>query len=65
MPKGVLWRQHDIFMTSFGGRNMYTGELAHSYDEIAKRVAENSGHQAHDPAAADARRGAVGRHDGA
>ena len=26
MPKGVLWRQHDIFMTSFGGRNMYTGE---------------------------------------
>ena len=23
MPKGVLWRQHDIFMTSFGGRNLY------------------------------------------
>ena len=21
MPKGVLWRQHDIFMGSFGGRN--------------------------------------------
>jgi fatty-acyl-CoA synthase len=41
MPKGVLWRQHDIFMTSFGGRNMYTGELVASYDEIAKRVAEN------------------------
>ena len=35
MPKGVLWRQHDIFMTSFGGRNMYTGETAGSYDEIA------------------------------
>jgi acyl-CoA synthetase (AMP-forming)/AMP-acid ligase II len=24
MPKGVLWRQHDIFMTSFGGRNLMT-----------------------------------------
>ncbi|MDT5006038.1 MAG: 3-oxocholest-4-en-26-oate---CoA ligase [Mycobacterium sp.] len=43
MPKGVLWRQHDIFMTSFGGRNMYTGEVTASYDEIAKRVAENPG----------------------
>ncbi|MEO3757076.1 acyl-CoA synthetase [Mycobacterium sp. B14F4] len=40
MPKGVLWRQHDIFMTSFGGRSLYTGELATSYDDIAKRVAE-------------------------
>jgi fatty-acyl-CoA synthase len=43
MPKGVLWRQQDIFMTSFGGRNMYTGEVVGSYDEIAKRVAENPG----------------------
>ncbi len=43
MPKGVLWRQHDIFMTSFGGRNMTTGELTTSYDQIAKRVAENPG----------------------
>ena len=43
MPKGVLWRQHDIFMTSFGGRNMYTGDVVASYDEIAKRVAENPG----------------------
>ncbi|MFV1364173.1 acyl-CoA synthetase [Mycolicibacterium elephantis] len=43
MPKGVLWRQHDIFMTSFGGRNMATGELTTSYDQIAKRVAENPG----------------------
>jgi acyl-CoA synthetase (AMP-forming)/AMP-acid ligase II len=43
MPKGVLWRQHDIFMTSFGGRNMYTGEVAGSYDEIAKRAAEGPG----------------------
>ena len=63
MPKGVLWRQHDIFMTSFGGRNMSTGEVTGSYDEIAKRVAENPGHQDLHPAAADARRRAVGRHD--
>ena len=34
MPKGVLWRQHDIFMTSFGGRSLYTGEPAGSLDEI-------------------------------
>jgi 3-oxocholest-4-en-26-oate---CoA ligase len=40
MPKGVLWRQHDIFMTSFGGRNLYTGEFANSYEDIAKRVAD-------------------------
>jgi 3-oxocholest-4-en-26-oate---CoA ligase len=39
MPKGVLWRQHDIFMTSFGGRNLMTGEPAGSVDEIAQRVA--------------------------
>ncbi|MCV6980763.1 acyl-CoA synthetase [Mycolicibacterium pulveris] len=43
MPKGVLWRQHDIFMTSFGGRNMATGELTTSYDQIAQRVAESPG----------------------
>ncbi|MFB1296642.1 acyl-CoA synthetase [Mycobacterium sp. pW049] len=43
MPKGVLWRQHDIFMASFGGRSLYTGELATSYDDIAKRCAENPG----------------------
>ena len=40
MPKGVLWRQHDIFMTSFGGRSLYTGELANSYEDIAKRVVD-------------------------
>jgi len=34
MPKGVLWRQHDIFMTSFGGRNFLTGEPFGSVDEI-------------------------------
>jgi fatty-acyl-CoA synthase len=43
MPKGVLWRQHDIFMTAFGGRNMMTGDRAASIEEIAVRAAENPG----------------------
>ncbi len=64
MPKGVLWRQHDIFMTSFGGRNLMTGEPTNSLDEIAARVAEGTAHQADDSATADSRRGAVERHDG-
>jgi fatty-acyl-CoA synthase len=40
MPKGVLWRQHDIFMTSFGGRSLYTGERVLTYEQIAERVSE-------------------------
>ena len=43
MPKGVLWRQHDIFMTSFGGRDLYTGEPVGSIDEIATRVTAGPG----------------------
>ena len=43
MPKGVLWRQHDIFMTSFGGRNLMTGEPSSSVDEIVARVADSTG----------------------
>jgi 3-oxocholest-4-en-26-oate---CoA ligase len=43
MPKGVLWRQHDIFMTSFGGRNITTGEPAGSVDEIVARLAGSAG----------------------
>jgi 3-oxocholest-4-en-26-oate---CoA ligase len=39
MPKGVLWRQHDIFMTSFGGRSLYTGQPAGSLDEIVAAAA--------------------------
>jgi 3-oxocholest-4-en-26-oate---CoA ligase len=38
MPKGVLWRQHDIFMTSFGGRNIMTGEPFGSVEEIVAAV---------------------------
>ncbi|MGO9550733.1 AMP-binding protein, partial [Mycobacterium sp.] len=43
MPKGVLWRQHDIFMTSFGGRNLMTGEPTGSLDEIVARLAGGPG----------------------
>jgi acyl-CoA synthetase (AMP-forming)/AMP-acid ligase II len=43
MPKGVLWRQHDIFMTSFGGRNLVTGECVTSIEEITARVAAYPG----------------------
>jgi acyl-CoA synthetase (AMP-forming)/AMP-acid ligase II len=43
MPKGVLWRQHDIFMTSFGGRNLYTGQPAGSLEEIAAAAAAGPG----------------------
>jgi 3-oxocholest-4-en-26-oate---CoA ligase len=43
MPKGVLWRQHDIFMTSFGGRNIMTGEPSTSLDEIVERLAVSTG----------------------
>ncbi len=43
MPKGVLWRQHDIFVASFGGRSLYTGELATTYEEIAARCTDSPG----------------------
>ncbi len=43
MPKGVLWRAHDIFMTSFGGRSLYTGDVIGSLDDIAKGAAESPG----------------------
>ncbi len=43
MPKGVLWRQHDIFMTSFGGRNLMTGEPTKSLDELVGRLAGGTG----------------------
>jgi 3-oxocholest-4-en-26-oate---CoA ligase len=43
MPKGVLWRQHDIFVTSFGGRNLFDGSVINSYQEIAERAAAGPG----------------------
>jgi acyl-CoA synthetase (AMP-forming)/AMP-acid ligase II len=43
MPKGVLWRQHDIFVASFGGRDLYTGHTASSLDEIVGKATANPG----------------------
>lgn len=43
MPKGVLWRQHDIFMGSFGGRNLMTGDEVDSIDDIVGPAGENPG----------------------
>ena len=34
MPKGVLWRQHDIFMAAMGGRKIGTWEIVPSYDAL-------------------------------
>jgi 3-oxocholest-4-en-26-oate---CoA ligase len=41
MPKGVLWRQHDIFMAAMGGRKVGTWEVVTSYEGIVERLAES------------------------
>jgi len=38
MPKGVLWRQHDIFIAAMGGRKIGTWEVVTSYQGIAERL---------------------------
>lgn len=38
MPKGVAWRQHDIFMAAMGGRAIGSWEVTRSYDEIAEKA---------------------------
>jgi 3-oxocholest-4-en-26-oate---CoA ligase len=43
MPKGVMWRQHDIFMSSMGGRPFGGGEGLRSYDELAERARQSVG----------------------
>ena len=43
MPKGVLWRQHDIFMSAFGGRDLYTGQPVRSLDSVVERAATGAG----------------------
>ncbi|MFE3543962.1 acyl-CoA synthetase [Nocardia sp. NPDC059177] len=43
MPKGVLWRQHDIYMAACGGRDVNTGTQVASYAEIGARAAANPG----------------------
>lgn len=37
MPKGVLWRQHDIFVNAMGGRAFGTGEVVASLDAVVAR----------------------------
>ncbi|BBZ02683.1 acyl-CoA synthetase [Mycolicibacterium chitae] len=43
MPKGVLWRQHDIFVASFGGRDLYSGHTAASVEELVEKARANPG----------------------
>jgi fatty-acyl-CoA synthase len=42
MPKGVLWRQADIYVAALGGRNLGTGAEWESLDEIVEG-ARNAG----------------------
>jgi fatty-acyl-CoA synthase len=41
MPKGVLWRQHDIFMAAMGGRKVGTWEIVTSYEGLTERLEES------------------------
>lgn len=38
MPKGVLWRQHDIFINAMGGREFGTGAVPTTLEEIVGRA---------------------------
>lgn len=42
MPKGVLWRQHDIFMNAMGGKQIGTWELMTSYEQLEERARNNA-----------------------
>ena len=43
MPKGVLWRQNDIFVSSMGGRTFGSDDVLASYDELAERAEKAGG----------------------
>ncbi|MGY4708317.1 acyl-CoA synthetase [Mycolicibacterium sp. CBM1] len=43
MPKGVLWRQHDIFMSAMGGRPFGSDTVLQSYEELAEQARTNAG----------------------
>jgi fatty-acyl-CoA synthase len=44
MPKGVLWRQHDIFMSAMGGRPfMAGGAELNTYADLAEQVRAQAG----------------------
>ncbi len=44
MPKGVLWRQHDIFISAMGGRPFGSNDAMQSYAEVAERAKSIAGH---------------------
>lgn len=43
MPKGVLWRQHDIFVSSMGGRPLSSTTPFASYQEIVEQAQRAAG----------------------
>ena len=43
MPRGVLWRQHDIFVAAMGGRRVGTWELVPDYAALARQAAAGPG----------------------
>lgn len=43
MPKGVLWRQHDIFVSSMGGRPFGSDRPLASYEELTAQVRKSAG----------------------
>ncbi len=44
MPQGVLWRQHDIFMSAMGGRPfLAAGEPLRSFADLAEQVRAQAG----------------------
>jgi acyl-CoA synthetase (AMP-forming)/AMP-acid ligase II len=43
MPKGVLWRQNDVFVSSMGGRYFGIDDALASYDEVAERASKTPG----------------------
>lgn len=43
MPKGVLWRQNDIFLSSMGGRPFGSEHFLASYDELAEKARASAG----------------------
>ena len=43
MPKGVLWRQHDIFMSAMGGRPFTGGPELTTYQDLIDQVVAGAG----------------------
>ena len=43
MPKGVLWRQHDVFISAMGGRPFGATKDMETYDELVAQVKDANG----------------------